>query len=84
MRVVTDSGGSGDGYGPDEDHSITICPPDGEETAWIEWQVFDLDPTSIISVYDGETTFSPLLAQGTNAQLAGNTYVAGLGILRVV
>ena len=77
--VVTDSGGSGDGYGPDESHSITICPPDDEETAWIEWQVFDLDPTSTISVYDGETTFSALLAQGTNDQLAGNTYVAGIG-----
>ena len=64
--VVTDSGGSGDGYGPDEDHSITICPPDGEETAWIEWQVFDLDPTSTISVYDGETTFSAFV--GTRHQ----------------
>jgi PKD repeat protein len=77
--VVTDSGGSAAGYGPDESHSVTICPPDGEETVWIEWQVFDLDPTSTISVYDGETTFSALLAQGTNAQLAGNSYVAGIG-----
>ena len=49
--VVTDSGGSAAGYGPDETHSVTICPPDGEETVWIEWQVFDLDPTSTVSVY---------------------------------
>ena len=79
--VVTDSGGSGAGYGPDESHSITICPPEGEETVWIEWQVFDLDPTSTISVYDGENTLSALLAQGSNDQLAGNTYVAGIGNL---
>ena len=79
--VVTDSGGSGAGYGPDESHSITICPPEGEETVWIEWQVFDLDQTSTISVYDGENTLSALLAQGSNDQLAGNTYVAGIGNL---
>ena len=79
--VVTDSGGSGAGYGPDESHSITICPPEGEETVWIEWQVFDLDPTSTISVYDGENTLSALLAQGSNDELAGNTYVAGIGNL---
>ena len=79
--VVTDSGGSGAGYGPDESHSITICPPEGEETVWIEWQVFDLDPTSTISVYDGENTLSAPLAQGSNDELAGNTYVAGIGNL---
>lgn len=77
--VVTDSGGSAAGYGPDETQSVTICPPEGEETVWIEWQIFALDPTSTVSVYDGETTFSALLAQGTNGQLAGNTYVAGIG-----
>ena len=77
--LVTDSGESDEDYGPDESHSITICPPDGEETVWIEWQVFDLDPTSTISVYDGESTFSTLLAQGTNDELDGNSYVAGVG-----
>ena len=79
--VVTDSGGSGAGYGPDETHSVTICPPDGEETVWIEWQIFELDPSSTICVHDGETSAAALLAQGTNDQLDGNTYVAGIGNL---
>ncbi len=74
--VVTDTGGSGAGYGQGESESITICPPPGEETVWIEWQVFELDPTSEISVYDGDAAVGFPLGQGSNDELAGSVFVA--------
>ena len=74
--LITDTGGAANGYGEGETETITICPPEGEETVWIEWQVFMLDPLSTISIYDGDSSFGPLLAQGTNGQLDGLVYVA--------
>ena len=74
--VVTDTGGSGSGYGPGETETITICPPPGEETVWIEWQIFELDATSQISVYDGNTALGLPLGQGSNDELAGSVFVA--------
>ena len=74
--VVTDTGGSGSGYGPGETETITICPPPGEETIWIEWQIFELDATSQISVYDGNTALGLPLGQGSNDELAGSVFVA--------
>ena len=70
--VVTDTGGSGSGYGPGETETITICPPPGEETVWIELQIFDLDATAQILVYDGNTAVGLPLGQGSNDELAGS------------
>ena len=58
-----------EGFAPNEDELSQSAPP-GEETVWIEWQVFDLDDVANF-VYDGNTTLSAP-GTSTNDELAGS------------
>ena len=75
-NALVDSGSSTAPYGSNENEMVTLCPLAPDTTIWIEWSVFDLDPLSQISVYDGDNTFAPLLAQGTGDQLQGLIQIA--------
>lgn len=74
--VLTDTGGSAGPYSGNESEMITLCPSAGDTTVWIEWQVFELDPLSQITVHDGDSELAPILVQGTNTQLAGSIFIA--------
>ena len=55
------SGEGGAGYSPGEDFTLTLCPDDGSNV-FLEWINFELDVTSSMFIYDGDSDAAPLLA----------------------
>ena len=55
------SGEGGAGYSPGEDFTLTLCPDDGTNV-FLEWINFELDVTSSMFIYDGDSDTAPLLA----------------------
>ena len=68
--ALVDSGSSTGPYGANENEFVTICPTAPDTTIWIEWNVFDLDAASTITIHDGDNTFAPILAQGSGDHAA--------------
>ena len=74
--VLIDTGGSEGEYGANESEMVTICPTEPDTTIWLEWSVFELDGASTITIYDGDSQFAPILAQGSGDQLQGMIQIA--------
>ena len=55
------SGEGGAGYSPGENFTLTLCPDDGTNV-FLEWINFELDVSSSMFVYDGDSDAAPLLA----------------------
>lgn len=75
--VITDSGGANGDYGPDEDYVFTICP--NQPTSCINFTLdyFNIEAgtfgnfTDVLTIYNGNTTFSPVIAQINSFSIAG-------------
>ena len=74
--VLIDTGGSEGEYSANESEMVTICPTEPDTTIWLEWSVFELDGASTITIYDGDSQFAPILAQGSGDQLQGMIQIA--------
>ena len=75
-NVLIDTGGSEGEYSANESEMVTICPTEPDTTIWLEWSVFELDGASTITIYDGDSQFAPILAQGSGDQLQGMIQIA--------
>ena len=61
--VLYDSSGQGGaGYGPAEDFMVTLCPGEDGSSVLLQWINFDLDPSTFMTIYDGDSDASPALA----------------------
>lgn len=67
--AIVDSGASAADYGANENHSITWCAEDPETILNMYWVVFDLDPASTITIYDGDSNAAPLIGTFTGNEL---------------
>ena len=70
-NVLIDTGGSEGEYSANESEMVTICPTEPDTTIWLEWSVFELDGASTITIYDGDSQFAPILAQGSGTHPGG-------------
>ena len=74
--IIYDTGGpGGPGYQPGESFTFTLCPED-ETNSFIEWTAFNLDPESMMNIYDGEGTTSPLLATSASGSFFEQVHIA--------
>ena len=76
--AVVDSGLSAADYGPNENHSITWCAEAPETILNFYWVVFDLDPASTITIYDGDSNADPLIGTYTGTELQGQDITSTL------
>ena len=76
--AVVDSGLSAADYGPNENHSITWCAEAPETILNFYWVVFDLDPASTITIYDGDSNADPLIGTYTGTELQGQDITSSL------
>jgi hypothetical protein len=60
--LFTDSGGSSDNYGSNENFTLTLCPQDNTQFVSIDFFEFSTQLNAdILSVYDGDSVNSPLI-----------------------
>ncbi len=84
---ITDSGGTDNPYGPNEDFTFSICPTDKPACInfTLDWYNIEEGATTFVgdalAFYDGPNTGSPLIAQisGTPDFFAGDPQVTGGG-----
>ena len=76
--AVVDSGLSAADYGPNENHSITWCAEAPETILNFYWVVFDLDPASTITIYDGDSNADPQIGTYTGTELQGQDITSTL------
>lgn len=69
------SGEGGDGYSPDENFTLTLCPDDGTNV-FLEWINFELDVTSSMFIYDGDSDAAPLLAFSGTGSFQDQIHIA--------
>ena len=74
--VLYDTGGAGGpGYGPAEDFTLTLCSGDGS-SVFLEWNNFDLDAASFMTIYDGDSNAADILAFSGAGSFEGQTIIA--------
>jgi gliding motility-associated-like protein len=75
--AIVDSGLSAADYGANEYQTITWCPEAPETVLNLYWVVFDLDPASQLSIYDGPDTTAPLMGSYTGDEIQGMDIFSG-------
>ncbi|NVO04194.1 MAG: gliding motility-associated C-terminal domain-containing protein [Bacteroidetes bacterium] len=75
-----DSGGSGGNYGVNENFTMTFHSPNTPNThIRMNFNIFDIDPSDTLYIYDGPSIASPLLGAYNNTNpLAGTAVQASL------
>lgn len=82
--IITDSGGEDGNYGSAEDFTMTFCV-EGISTSFgqiiispaLNGDTWDLDPTSTLFIYDGNSTAAPLLGAFNSDTDPAGVYVSG-------
>lgn len=84
--ILTDSGGEGGNYGPNESHTITLCVIDGAITFAqfvispdLFGSTWDVDANASLFVYDGPNTGSPLIGEFNSITDPAGVYITGTG-----
>ncbi|OUS00038.1 hypothetical protein A9Q86_11380 [Flavobacteriales bacterium 33_180_T64] len=68
--ILTDSGGSSDVYGNNENFTLTLCPQTGGDFVTINFIEFSTQlNVDILSIYNGNSTSSPLIGEFSGAQI---------------
>ncbi|WP_124980256.1 T9SS type B sorting domain-containing protein [Nonlabens xiamenensis] len=72
---VNDSGGSTGNYGINENGQILLCPTIPTDRVQMNIPIVDIGPGDFLTIYDGDSVTSPVLATATNTTMP-------LGMLR--
>ena len=75
--AIVDSGLSAADYGANENQTITWCPEAPETVLNLYWVVFNLDPASQLSIYDGPDNTAPLMGSYTGDEIQGMDIFSG-------
>lgn len=75
--TFTDSDASAGNYNPNENYTITICSDGTNNTnaANFFFNSFDIDPSDVLNVYDGNSTSAPLLGSYNNSNPIPNNII---------
>jgi len=63
--TLHDSGGSSGNYANNQDYTFTICPPSPCDCLALNFEFLLVDPSDMLSIYNGNSTAAPLVASLT-------------------
>lgn len=80
---LVDTGLSAGDYSPNEDITITVCPEASETILNLDFFVFALGDGDEMSIYDGNSTSSPLIGTFSGTELQGADITSTNGCLTI-
>lgn len=81
---LVDSGLTSGEYSTDETATITICPEAPEEIINLDFFIFNLGTGDTMTIYDGNSTNSPLIGIFSGSELQGNNVTSTNGCLTIL